>query len=282
MRPARSLVAVVLLFVVPRLVPADEPPPIALLGALQLETEPMAATLTDRQAVSVLGIPCLSGRLAGRPVVVAAVGVGKVNAAMTTALLIERFSPAAVIFSGIAGAIDPQLQPGDVVIGDRLVQHDLLNHSETGAVLRSVRNPLTGTANPIALESSPRLLAFARLEAGRVALEPIPTDGGEPRPPRVLVGTIATGDSFVGSRPKKAELRAQVGAAAVEMEGAAVAQVCFQHGVPFLVVRGLSDRAGNEARSEAQRYLGIAAGNAARIALAVARQLGVQQPEAER
>jgi adenosylhomocysteine nucleosidase len=272
---------VLLPLLAPAPVPADEPAPIVLLGALDAEIQPIVAALAGREAVPVLGLPCVAGRLAGRSVVVAATGVGKVNAAMTTALLIERFSPAAVIFTGVAGALDPELQPGDVVVAEKLVQHDLVRHTEQGAVLRSVRNPVSGTPNPISLEANPALLALARQAAPRARLEPVET-GARRRAPRVSFGTIVTGDSFVGSLTKKTALRDELGGRAVEMEGAAVAQVCYQHGVPFLVVRGLSDRAGNEARSEAQRYLGVAAGNAARIALAVARQIGVQQPEAER
>jgi adenosylhomocysteine nucleosidase len=194
---------------------------------------------------------------------------------MSTTLLIERFSPAAVIFSGIAGALDPELQPGDVVIGEVLVQHDLVYHTEEGAVPRTVRNPLSGIENPVVLPASPRLLALARRDAENAGLEPV---NGAPRAPRVAFGTIATGDSFVGARAKKAELREKLGARAVEMEGAAVGQVCHQLGVPFLVVRGLSDRAGSDARAEARRHLDVAARNAARVALAVGRRLLAEGP----
>jgi adenosylhomocysteine nucleosidase len=273
----RSLAGVLLFLLSPGIVPADETPPIVILGALEIETEPVAAVLEGREAVEVQGVHGVAGRLAGRRVVVAATGVGKVNAAMTTALVLAQLSPAAVLFSGIAGALDPQLQPGDVVIGEKLVQHDLVDETGDGPVLRSVRNPRDGTPNPTVFESSPRLLALARLAARGTDLEPDAAGDGA-RPPRVVFGTIATGDSFVRSGPKKDALREHVGAQAVEMEGAAVAQVCHQGGVPFLVVRGLSDRAGNDARGEAQRHRGVAARNAARIAVAVARQLGAERP----
>jgi len=250
---------------------AGAPGAVVLLGAMDAETQPLLAALSDRGALPVLGIPCVTGALAGRRAVVAVTGVGKVNAAMTTALLLERFSPAAVIFTGVAGGLDPDLQPGDVVIGERLVQHDLVRDTEQGRVPRTVRNPVNRSENPIVLESTPALLALARDAAGRLALERV-AEGS--RPPRVLFGTIATGDSFVASSAKKTELRGELGAHAVEMEGAAVAQVCHQHGVPFLVVRGLSDRAAGDAPAEARRNLGVAARNAAAVALDVARHLG--------
>jgi len=273
---SRPVVLATFLLLAPGLVLSGERPPVLILGALETETQPVAAALADREPSAVFGVPCVTGRLAGAAVVVAATGVGKVNAAMTTALLLERFRPAAVLFTGIAGALDPQLQPGDVVVAETLVQHDLVNQTEAGAVLRAVRSPLDGTENPIRLPPSPRLLALARQAASPGLLDPVETDTG-PRVPRVLFGTIATGDSFVGSPVKKEELRERLGAYAVEMEGAAVAQVCHQHGVPFLVVRGLSDRAGNDARTEARRYLSVAAGNAARMVLAVARQLETER-----
>ena len=96
--------AILLLSLAPGRVRSEEPAPVALLGALDAEVQPVLAALTDREAVRVLGLPCVAGTLDGRPAVVAATGVGKVNAAMTTALLVERFSPAAVIFTGGGGA----------------------------------------------------------------------------------------------------------------------------------------------------------------------------------
>ena len=210
----------------------------------------------------------LAGKLSGRPVVLGATGVGKVNAAMSTALLLERFRPEAVIFTGIAGALDPQLQPGDVVIGERLVHHDLVNYTSQGPVPRSVRNPLDDTHNPIFFRSVESLVELAERAGQTAILESVEIDGRK-RPPMVLVGTIATGDSFVGSAAKKEGIRSQLGADAVEMEGAAVAQVCHEHGVPVLVIRGISDRAGGGARLEAVRYRGVAARNSARIAIGV-------------
>jgi adenosylhomocysteine nucleosidase len=130
----------------------------------------------------------------------------------------------------------------------------------------------------VALEAGPVLLALARRATTRTRLEPASTPGERSRAPRFAFGTIVTGDSFVGARAKKAALRDELGASAVEMEGAAVAQVCHQLGVPFLVVRGLSDRAGSDAREEARRHLGVAARNAAAVALAVARLLGSEPP----
>lgn len=250
--------------------------PLAILSALEAEAEPVLSPLRDRDAAAVRGLPVTTGTLDGRPVVVAVTGVGKVNAAMTAALVVERFRPSAVLFTGVAGALDPELLPGDVVIGGKLVQHDLVNLTDAGPVPRTVRGPRDGTHGPLSLEPDARLLALARevAAAGR-ALSAV---AGATRPPRIVVGTIATGDSFVSSRARRQDLLERLSASAVEMEGAAVAQVGRELGVPVLVVRGLSDRAAGDARAEAQRNLATAARNAAEVALAVARRLGPDTP----
>jgi adenosylhomocysteine nucleosidase len=249
---------------------AAEAPPVVLLSALDTEAGPLLGALARPETTDVRGIACATGLVGDRRVAVLATGVGKVNAAMVTTLVIERFAPAAVVFTGIAGALDPELQPGDVVVGERLVQHDLVNHPESGPVLRSVRSPASGERGPIELEPDPTLLSLAR-EAG-LGLD-LMRAADATRAPRVRFGTIATGDTFVSSAAKRAQVREATGAHAVEMEGAAVAQVCRELGVPFLVVRGLSDRAKGDARTEARRNLGVAARNSAAVALAVVRRL---------
>lgn len=261
--------AVVLCLAVPGFARAEGPAPIAILGAMDTETAPVLAALADPSPTSLRGIPCVSASFAGRRVVVAATGVGKVNAALTTTLVVERFAPSAVVFTGVAGVLDPDLQPGDVVVAETLVHHDLLRYTEAGERPRVIKSPATGVPNPIELPASPELLALALDTAPDVALEGI----AGARPPRVRFGTIATGDSFIGAQAKKAQLRADFRAHACEMEGAAVAQVCRELGVPFLVVRGLSDRASGDAPEEARRNLRVAARNAAALALAVVRRL---------
>jgi adenosylhomocysteine nucleosidase len=267
-RPAVLVVVLVVMLAAPAAA-AGEPGPVAILSALDTEAGPVLSAVATPRTVSLHGISCVTGALAGTRVVVAATGVGKVNAAMTVTLIVEGFSPAAVVFTGIAGALDPELQPGDVVIADRLLQHDLVNYTEAGPVLRSVRSPTSGLRGPIEIEADASLLRRAREAA--LGLELVRAADAT-RAPRVWTGTIATGDTFVSSGAKKAQLRAETAARAAEMEGAAVAQVCRALGVPVLVVRGVSDSAAGEARIEARRNLGAAARNAAAVALAALRQ----------
>ena len=130
----RSAARTALMLLVPAAGALAGPPaaPIAILGAMDTETAPVVASVSGRATASLRGIPCVVGTFAGRRVVVAATGVGKVNAALTTTLLVERYAPAAVVFTGVAGGLDPELQPGDVVVAERLVHHDLLRYTESG------------------------------------------------------------------------------------------------------------------------------------------------------
>ncbi|HEX9188490.1 MAG TPA: 5'-methylthioadenosine/adenosylhomocysteine nucleosidase [Vicinamibacteria bacterium] len=289
MSARRPVVGALLLGLVGAAARADSPPPtgaagpplgsgpVAILTALEAEARPVLSSLRDIEASTVRGLPVTTGTLDGRRVVVAVTGVGKVNAAMTTALVVLRFSPSAVLFTGVAGALDPELHPGDVVIAGKLVQHDLVNLTDAGPVPRTVRGPRDGTHGPLAFEPDARLLALAR-EVAAGAGRGLSAVAGATSPPRIVFGTIATGDSFVSSRARRQDLHERLSASAVEMEGAAVAQVGRELGVPVLVVRGLSDRAAGDARAEAQRNLATTARNAAEVALAVARRLGPEPP----
>jgi adenosylhomocysteine nucleosidase len=254
--------------------PAAEPPRAvtAILGAMDWEIALVAGEMTDKRTRRHLGVTFTVGKLKGRPVVLAATGMGKVNASMVTTLLLDHFKPARVLFTGIAGGVNPKLRPGDVVIGEKLAQHDLGNVTGGGFRARGARNPVGGKRNPVMLPSDGELVALAQRVAKGVRFDAIQTDGGR-RTPKVVSGVIVTGDIFVGSGEKRASLHKRFGAEVTEMEGAAVAQVCYQQGVPFLVIRGLSDEADENANRDLQRFFRIAAANAAKLTVALVDQL---------
>jgi adenosylhomocysteine nucleosidase len=183
---------------------------------------------------------------------------------MTTALLLERFKPRAVIFTGVAGGLNLELLPGDLVIGAKTVQHDLGQVTTEGLEPFGVRNPATGIRNPVYFEADPNLLERAKSAARSVDFEKISTSKGE-RTPKVLEGVIITGDSFVTATSKKSALRQAFNADAVEMEGAAVAQVCYQNNVPCLVIRALSDKSDETAMEDFERFFRVAARNANKL-----------------
>lgn len=243
----------------------NEPEPVtAILGAFHQEIALLKDSLDAPQARVIEGMRFVRGTLNGRPVAVAWTGVGKVNAAVVTALMIEHFKPGRLIFTGIAGAVDPNLEPGDIIVAERIAHHDMGLLWEGGFQRGGVTNPISGDENPTFFEADEVLLATAERAAGQVQWRPVETAQGQ-RLPRVRRGVIVTGDAFVASRAKCEELARELGADAVEMEGAAVAQVCFQQGIGCLVIRSMSDKADEDAIADKQTFYGVAGENSARL-----------------
>ena len=270
------ILAVLLLCCRPaRLLSGDEPPaPVTgILGAMTMEVALLNEALTDPAPQMIQKLKFTTGKLNGRNVVVAKMGIGKANAAFTAALLLERFKPTEVLVTGIAGGINTELGPADIVIAEKIAHHDFGNLTAQGLELKGTRNPVTGQRNPVFFPADTELLKLADVSAGRVKLEPLKTASGE-RMPRIMKGVIVTGDVFVAHAEKTAALRRDFNADAVEMEGAAVAQVCYQQGVPFLVIRSISDMADANAIKDSTNFNKIAAANSAKFVTDVVGQLG--------
>jgi adenosylhomocysteine nucleosidase len=210
-----------------------------------------------------------SGKIDGASVVTARSGAGKVNAAIAATLLVDHFSPAAVVFTGTAGAIDPELNPGDVVIGTAVGYHDFGDLTAAGFVRSATRNASTGNLDPVFFPADPGLLAAARRATAAVKLTG--ESGGASG--RIREGRIVTGDAFVANPSQRENLRRELNASAVEMEGAAVAQVCARFGVPIIVLRSITDHADVSASDSYQRFVGLASRNAAQLAVATVHEL---------
>jgi adenosylhomocysteine nucleosidase len=182
--------------------------------------------------------------------------IGKVAAAATTTALIHRFNVDEIVFTGLAGGLAHGLSAGDVVIADTFVQHDM----DASPLFPRYEIPLLGRA---AFDTTPALrdaLAQATREwlADEMAAQVSSTlrDELQMTTPRVHIGQIASGDRFVSSAQEVDRLRAALPEAlAVEMEGAAVAQVCHEYGIPFAVMRTLSDAADDDAHIDFARFL---------------------------
>lgn len=245
-------------------------PLIALLGAFGDEISLIEANLTSPANVYHNGHRFVTGRLGRQRVVVALTGIGKTNAALTTALVMAHFQPQRVLFTGIAGGVRTDLQPGDIVIGAEVGYHDVRSVTLQMEPTRQTLHPVTFALNPLYFPADPTLLTVAQQAAQTLALEPIP---GSDRPPKAITGRILTGDEFVHAAQRTEAIRAEHAADAIEMEGAAVAQVCYQQNVPCLVIRSLSDRADSHAVIDILAFLSTAARNSARLVQAVVEAL---------
>jgi adenosylhomocysteine nucleosidase len=245
---------------------------LAVLGAFNQEVTSLRGMLTDAKSVEIEGIEFVSGRIGKAPVVIAWTGVGKVNAAMTTTLLLEHFKPTRVIFTGIAGGVDPNLEPGDIVVAKQTAYHDMGTLSSAGIDYGGVKSRMTGEPNPVFFPADPVLLEAAQRAAQKTAFDRVRQRTSQ-RPVKVVAGTVVTGDVFVASKEKGAELAKELGASAVEMEGAAVAQLCYQRGIGCLVIRSISDKADQSAIMDKQLFYAMAAKNSAGLVVEIIVEL---------
>jgi len=239
-----------------------------ILGAFDAEVEYLLSVATNKTERTIQQIRFTEGELNGKKVVIAQTGIGKVNAAITTTLMIEYYMPREIIFTGIAGGTNPGLSPGDIVIGTRVVYHDYGTLTADSLQVRPTKNPVTGQENPLFYNSDPRLVEIAVRASVEAKLAKLKNQY-----PKVITGTIVTGDVFVSSPKAAKEFRRRFNADATEMEGAAVAQACFQQSQPFIVVRSLSDNAGHGSMDEVKQFYKLAAENSANLVLAIIKLL---------
>lgn len=245
-------------------------PVTAVIGAFSNEVKLLEDSLKNKKVVLIKGIRFMTGKLRNKNVVIALTGVGKVNAAMTTTLILSRWQPQKLIFTGIAGGLNPNLQPGDLVIAKATAQHDYGFIKNTEFLSEPTRNALDYSLNPFFFKADSILLQTAQRVANNV---PYQSTNTKNRKPVVLTGVIVTGDVFVNSAEKSAQFIKTFGADATEMEGAAVAQVCYHFKTPCLVIRSISDNANAEAHLDMKTFLQVAAYNSANLVLRILEEM---------
>jgi adenosylhomocysteine nucleosidase len=217
---------------------------LGIISALQEEQTGLIAQMRDVKTVTRGMRDYIRGSLWGVDCVCVLSRLGKVASAATAATLIERFDVSAVVFTGVAGSADPEVKVGDIVIADSLVQHDM----DTRPLFPRFEIPLTGqTKFGSDLQLSGNLQVAAQQFLEKDLKQQISVANQHLfrlQQARVHHGLIASGDEFIGSTARLQELRQHFpDLLAVEMEGAAVAQVCFEFGIPFSVIRTISDSA---------------------------------------
>ena len=222
---------------------------IGIIGAMDLELTELKAAAEITGSETLAGMEFCTGTLGGKEIVIVKSGIGKVNAGVCTQLMITHFGAACVINTGVAGALDSDLNIGDIVISTDAVQHDL-DVTPIGFAKGEV--PYTG------------LYAFpADGMLRQKALEAVEhvANGSD-----IYEGRVCSGDQFIASREKKQEILDNFGGLCCEMDGAAIAQVCYLNQVPFVIIRAISDRADH---AEEINYASFAAITARRSAAIV-------------
>jgi adenosylhomocysteine nucleosidase len=214
----------------------------AVVAAMPEELAGLRAAATRVRARTVRPFEVVAADLEGVPVLLAECGTGKVHAAALTQALLAA-GARRVVVTGVAGGVDGRLRVGDIVVSVDAVQHDVDVQAlgyEAGEV------PEAGRVWP----ADPALHAWALAAAREVAAA-----AGV----RALAGRIASGDQFIADGARAADLRRRFGATCAEMEGAAVAQVCARWGVPFVIVRSISDSADGAAEGDFRAFTSLAA-----------------------
>ena len=193
---------------------------IGILSALDVESEIILRKMTDKEVSVFAGMTFTKGLLRGKETVLATCGVSKVNAALFTQIMIDRFRPDCILFTGVAGSMDPSVKQMDLVVADKLTFHDVNPHQLEFCF-----------PNQIWFRTDEELTELIRKNA----------EGSK-------TGAVITGDQFITSRAQKRQLKKQFPEAlAVEMEGCSVAHACFVNEVPFAIIRCISDLADNGA-----------------------------------
>jgi len=256
--------------------------PAAIVSAMHEELRALLPLLHDRHTVRLAGRDFHHGLIHDQPVVLALSGIGKVAAATTAVLLMHAYDARQLVFTGVAGGLAPGVNVGDVVVARQLLQHDM----DASPLFPRFEVPLYGTDRFAADEA----LSTAMAAAAQAALAPDAphTDDGlgpalaalaaarasaglPPHQPRLHQGLVLSGDCFVSSRSQCDQLLSwHPEALAVEMEGAALAQVCADFGLPFAVLRTISDRADDQAHVDFPRFI---AETASRYTLAIVSRL---------
>ena len=228
---------------------------IAVIGAMEQEVEALRLAIEDAQTDIIAKSEYTVGKYAGHDVILLKSGIGKVNAAMSTSILLEKFNPDIVINTGSAGGFDVSLEVGAIVISDEVRHHDV-DVTAFGYEMGQVPDL------PAAFKSDEKLRKLAEETVNELGEHQYAT------------GLIATGDSFMSDSERVELVRGyfpQMKAA--EMEAAAVAQVCYQFDVPFVIIRSLSDIAGKESSMSFEEFLPTAAKHSTEIVLRLIAKL---------
>ncbi|RUT80190.1 5'-methylthioadenosine/adenosylhomocysteine nucleosidase [Ancylomarina longa] len=229
---------------------------IGIIGAMEIEVVRLRELLSNRAEQQKGGFVFYTGNLKGVDVVLLQSGIGKVNAAIGAAILIDTFQPDFVINTGAAGGFPSDLKVGDIVISQKVLHHDM-----DCTVFGYKAGQVPGM--PEHFDANAQLIELADKSIHRLTNL------------QTKIGTILTGDQFMNDPKATQRIKKMFpDADAVEMEGAAIAQTCYQFHIPFVIIRSISDIAGQENAVEYEEFVETAAINSADMVMEMVRELG--------
>lgn len=230
---------------------------LGIIAAMTVEVEILKAQMTQLRETQKAGMTFYEGKLAEKPVVVVVCGVGKVNAAMCVQVLCDCFGVTHLVNTGVAGSLCNELDIGDFVISRDAMYHDFDCH-----ILNS--DYPVGQVPGLSVRYFPADAALVAL--AQMASEKLPTG-------KAIVGRVASGDQFVAQKSAKEKIIADTGALCTEMEGAAIAHTAWRNGIPFVIIRAISDKADASAEMDYPTFEAAAAKCSAMLTLEMAKML---------
>ncbi len=220
---------------------------VGIIGAMELEVQGLKAKMDRAEVATISSIDFYRGNIDGADTVVAAAGIGKVNAAVCAQTMILKYSPDLIINAGVAGGLADGFKIGDMAVADAVAEHDM-DTSPVG----DPKGFISGI-NMIEMKCDKKIAdmieAAARNEAGV----------------NVKRGLIASGDQFIATEEQRERIIREFGAIAAEMEGASIGHVCTMNGVPFGVLRAISDGANDDSSMDYPTFAKMAAENSVKI-----------------
>ena len=219
---------------------------IGIIGAMDEEIEYLKQVMVDRSERDFANILFITGKIDNREIILLKSGIGKVNAAMATTILMEKYSPSYVVNTGSAGGFATGLEVGDVIIANEVVYHDV---DVTAFDYHYGQIPNM----PLTFKMDDQLIKKVKITLDTLHI-------------RNKIGLLGTGDSFISDRAMITSIKQNFPKMiAAEMEGAAIAQVCYQYGIPFIIIRAISDIAGKESPISFRKFLQLAARNSSNM-----------------
>ncbi len=228
---------------------------LGIIGAMDVEVATLKEQMKNALVADHAGSSYCEGLLEGCPTVVVQCGVGKVNAALCAQILISEYGVTHIVNTGIAGSLNADLDIGDLVVSRDVMYHDF-DCCHFGYPAGKVPG-----MDVVAFPADEKMITLATEAAETV------------HPGHVRQGRVASGDQFVCSKEKKAAIIEITGAWCTEMEGAAIAHTAYRNGVPFVILRAISDKADDSAEMDYPTFEAIAAQRCAQVAMALAKAL---------
>lgn len=228
---------------------------IGIIAAMDEEIQFLREKIKNQKEVEIANTLFIQGELEGKSIVLMKSGIGKVNAAMASTILHERFRPSLIINTGSAGGLSSSLNIGDIVVSTEVIHHDVDATGFNYELGQVPGMPVSYRANPALIEQ-----AKACLRALNLATH---------------FGVIGTGDSFMSDQEKVETIKKNFpDLLAAEMEAAAIAQVSYQYDTPFIVIRALSDIAGKESSVSFDEFIHLAAENSTKFIIGILKNMG--------